>query len=130
MNNLAQRVITAVIAIPVVFFLLWFCDYTRIGLMVLLGGVGAWEWAKMATKKYGGPDVRFVALLSSVLFNRHTDNVKYNTDQHNEKQNQKCYSDGAVFHKNVRQKGNRTGHKNCHKKNRDDPTDRLISLLL
>lgn len=67
MNNLAQRVITAVIAIPVVFFLLWFCDYTRIGLMVLLGGVGAWEWAKMATKKYGGPDVRFVALLSSVL---------------------------------------------------------------
>ena len=66
MNNLAQRVITAVIAIPVVFFLLWFCDYTRIGLMCFLGGVGALEWAKMVRKKYGGPDVRFLAFAASL----------------------------------------------------------------
>ena len=31
MSNLAQRLITAFIAIPIVFFLLWFSDYSRVG---------------------------------------------------------------------------------------------------
>ena len=50
MSNLAQRLITAFIAIPIVFFLLWFNDFSRIGLMCFIAGVGAWEWAGMASK--------------------------------------------------------------------------------
>jgi len=66
MSNLAQRIITAAIAIPVVLFLVWFSDYTRIGLMCFLTGVGAWEWAGMASKMYKGPDTRYLAFASSV----------------------------------------------------------------
>lgn len=66
MSNLAQRLITAVIAIPLVFFLLWFNDFSRIGLMCFLAGVGAWEWAGMATKMYGGPNVRYLSFASSL----------------------------------------------------------------
>lgn len=58
MSNLAQRLITAFIAIPVVFGLLWFNDVSRIALMCFLGGVGAWEWAGMVSKMYKGPDMR------------------------------------------------------------------------
>lgn len=65
MSNLAQRLITAFIAIPVVFFLLWFCDYSRIGLMCFLAGVGAWEWAGMARKMYQGPDMRYLSFAAS-----------------------------------------------------------------
>lgn len=61
MSNLAQRLITAFIAIPLVFFLLWFNDFSRIGLMCFLAGVGAWEWAGMARKMYQGPDMRYLS---------------------------------------------------------------------
>lgn len=66
MSNLAQRLITAVIAIPLVFFLLWFNDFSRVGLMCFLAGVGAWEWAGMATKMYKGPNVRYLSFASSL----------------------------------------------------------------
>ena len=66
MSNLAQRLITAFIAIPIVFFLLWFSDYSRIGLMCFLAGVGAWEWAGMASKIYKGPDTRYLSFASSL----------------------------------------------------------------
>lgn len=65
MSNLAQRLITAVVAIPLVFGLLWFNDISRIALMCFLGGVGAWEWAGMARKMYQGPDMRAFSFVSS-----------------------------------------------------------------
>lgn len=34
--------------------------------MCFLAGVGAWEWAGMATKMYGGPNVRFLSFASSL----------------------------------------------------------------
>ncbi len=66
MSNLAQRLITAFIAIPVVFFLLWFNDFSRVGLLCFLAGVGAWEWARMASKMYQGPDTRYLSFASSL----------------------------------------------------------------
>lgn len=66
MSNLAQRLITAFIAIPVVFGLLWFNDFSRIGLMCFLGGVGAWEWASMVRKMYQGPDMRVFSFIATV----------------------------------------------------------------
>lgn len=65
MSNLAQRLLTAFIAIPIVFALLWFCDYSRIGLMCFLAGVGAWEWAGMVSKMYKGPDMRYLSFAAS-----------------------------------------------------------------
>ena len=65
MSNLAQRLITAFVAIPIVFVLLWLCDYSRIGLMCFLAGVAAWEWARMASKMYKGPDMRFLSFAST-----------------------------------------------------------------
>ena len=65
MSNLAQRLLTAFIAIPIVFVLLWFCDYSRIGLMCFLAGVGAWEWAGMVSKMYKGPDMRYLSFAAS-----------------------------------------------------------------
>ncbi len=65
MSNLAQRLITAVVAIPLVFGLLWFNDISRIALMCFLGGVGAWEWAGMVRKMYQGPDMRMLSFASS-----------------------------------------------------------------
>lgn len=70
MSNLAQRLITALVAIPLVFGLLYFNDYSRIALMCFLGGVGAWEWAGMVRKMYQGPDMRaysFVATFALTL---------------------------------------------------------------
>ena len=66
MSNLAQRLITAFVAIPIVFFLLWFSDYSRIGLMCFLAGVGAGEWAGMSCKMYKGPDTRYLSFASSL----------------------------------------------------------------
>ena len=65
MSNLTQRLITAFIAIPLVFFLLWFSDYSRIALMCFLAGVGAWEWAGRARKMYQGPDMRAYSFVAS-----------------------------------------------------------------
>ena len=69
MSNLVQRIITAVIAIPLVFFLLWFCGYTRVGLICFLAGVGAWEWAGMVRKMYQGPDMRFISFAAAFVLN-------------------------------------------------------------
>ena len=66
MSNLAQRLITAFIAIPIVFVCLWFNDFSRIGLMCFLSAVGAWEWAGMASKIYKGPDMRYLSFASSL----------------------------------------------------------------
>lgn len=65
MSNLAQRLLTAAIAIPLVFLLLWFCDYSRIGLMCFLAGVGAWEWAGMVRKMFQGPDMRYLSFAAA-----------------------------------------------------------------
>ncbi|SHL23263.1 phosphatidate cytidylyltransferase [Fibrobacter sp. UWEL] len=66
MSNLVQRIITALVAIPLVFFLLWFSDYSRVGLMCFLAGVGAWEWAGMTRKMYQGPDMRVFSFVASL----------------------------------------------------------------
>ena len=66
MSNLAQRLITAFVAIPIVFALLWFNDYSRIGLMCFIAAVGAWEWAGMACKMYKGPDTRYLSFAASL----------------------------------------------------------------
>ncbi|HOG69143.1 MAG TPA: phosphatidate cytidylyltransferase, partial [Fibrobacteraceae bacterium] len=65
MSNLAQRLIFAAVAIPVVFFCLWWADWTRISLMVFLGAVGAWEWSRMVSKIYSGPSMQIFAPLSA-----------------------------------------------------------------
>lgn len=67
MSNLAQRLIFAAIAIPVVFFCLWWADWTRISLMVFIGAVGAWEWSRMVSKMYQGPNMALIAPLSAAL---------------------------------------------------------------
>jgi CDP-diglyceride synthetase len=36
--------------------------------MCFLGGIGAWEWAKMVGKMYKGPDMRYLSLASAVAF--------------------------------------------------------------
>lgn len=66
MSNLAVRLLFAAVAIPLALFCIWFGDYSRIFLMCFLGGVGAWEWAKMAGKMYKGPDMRYLSLASAV----------------------------------------------------------------
>ena len=67
MSNLTQRLIFAAVAIPVVFFCLWWADWTRITLMVLLGAIGAWEWSRMVSKKYNGPNMSIVAPFSAIV---------------------------------------------------------------
>lgn len=66
MSNLAVRLLFAAVAIPAALFCIWFGDFTRILLMCFLGGVGAWEWAKMVGKMYKGPDMRYMSLASAV----------------------------------------------------------------
>lgn len=67
MNNLALRLIFAAVAMPVIFFCLWWADWTRVVLMCFLGAVGAWEWSRMVSKAYPGPNMVIVAPLSTVL---------------------------------------------------------------
>lgn len=67
MSNLAVRVLFAVVAIPVVFFLLWEGDLTRLFFFLFILCVGAWEWARMASSAYAGPDMRLLAPLSTGL---------------------------------------------------------------
>jgi len=67
MSNLALRLVFAFAAMPVVFFLLWFGDYTRLGLLVFLGAAGAWEWARMVSVMYKGPRMHVVAPASATL---------------------------------------------------------------
>lgn len=66
MSNLTVRILFAVIAIPVTFFLLWFGDSTRLALMCFMSGAGAWEWARMTSKMYEGPSMQVVAPISAV----------------------------------------------------------------
>lgn len=67
MSNLTVRLLFAFLAMPVIFFLLWFSDVTRLGLLVFLGGAGAWEWARMVSAVHKGPSMQVVAPVSSVL---------------------------------------------------------------
>jgi len=55
MNNLTVRILFALGGIPVVLFLIWFNTYTRFGMMTVLIGIGAWEWARMVSSKLDGP---------------------------------------------------------------------------
>ena len=66
MSNLTIRILFACCAIPVVFFCLWFNDFSRLAIMLFFGGAGAFEWARMISKKYSGPNVNIIALLSTV----------------------------------------------------------------
>lgn len=67
MSNLTVRLLFAFLAMPVVFFLLWFNDVSRLGLLLFLGGVGAWEWARMVSAVYKGPNMQSIAPISSIL---------------------------------------------------------------
>ncbi len=55
MSNLTQRILFALVGIPVVLFLLYWDFYTRTGLMVLLIALAGWEWARMITMRIDGP---------------------------------------------------------------------------
>jgi phosphatidate cytidylyltransferase len=66
MSNLKLRLLFSAIAIPVVFVCLWLNDVSRLSLMCFLGGVGAWEWARMVSQKYQGPSMQVVAPASAV----------------------------------------------------------------
>ena len=59
----------------------------------------------------------------------HADHIEYNADQDDHQQNQKSNRHGAYGHQRIGYKCDRCGHQNCNKKNRDDPTDRLIALF-
>lgn len=67
MNNLTVRVLFALVAIPVVLLCMWGNDYSRLALMSFLCGGGAWEWARMASKMYKGPNMQVVAPVAAVL---------------------------------------------------------------
>lgn len=67
MSNLAVRLIFAFAAMPVVFFLLWFGDYTRVGFLLFLGAAGAWEWQRMVSAMYKGPSMKIWAPLTTLL---------------------------------------------------------------
>jgi phosphatidate cytidylyltransferase len=55
MSNLLVRTLFALGATPVVLFLIWYNEFTRNGMMVVLIGVAAWEWARMVAMKVPGP---------------------------------------------------------------------------
>jgi phosphatidate cytidylyltransferase len=65
MSNLAKRLIFAFTAMPVVAFLLWFGDYTRWALLLFLGAVAAYEWAKMVSAVYDGK-ARLISIVSPI----------------------------------------------------------------
>lgn len=68
MNNLTVRVLFALVAIPVVLLCMWGNDISRLALMCFLCGGGAWEWARMVSKKYEGPNMQIVAPVAAVAF--------------------------------------------------------------
>lgn len=63
MSNLAKRLIFAFTAMPLVAFLLWFGDCTRIAFVLFLNAVAAYEWAKMINAMHTDPS-KFTAIIS------------------------------------------------------------------
>lgn len=68
MSNLTVRVLFALVAIPAVLLCMWGNDVSRLALMCFLCGTGAWEWARMVSKKYEGPNMQVVAPVVAILF--------------------------------------------------------------
>jgi phosphatidate cytidylyltransferase len=68
MSNLAKRLIFAFTAMPIVAFLMWFGDLTRIAFVLFLNAVAAWEWAKMVNAAHPGPSLSVVSPLASLVF--------------------------------------------------------------
>jgi phosphatidate cytidylyltransferase len=63
MSNLAKRCIFAFTAMPIVAFILWLGDYSRLALILFLCVVAAYEWAKMVSNVY--PDkAKFISIFS------------------------------------------------------------------
>ncbi len=59
MNNMTIRILFAVIAAPITLFLLYWHQYTRLGLVISLLTIGAWEWSRMVASQVNGPKMRF-----------------------------------------------------------------------
>jgi phosphatidate cytidylyltransferase len=68
MSNLAKRLIFAFTAMPIVAFLMWFGDLTRIAFVLFLNAVAAWEWARMVNTAYPGPSMSVVSPLAALAF--------------------------------------------------------------
>ncbi len=66
MSNLKLRLLFSLVAIPVVFLCLWWNDASRLTLMLFIGGAGAWEWARMISKKFEGPSMNVIAPVTTV----------------------------------------------------------------
>ncbi|MDR1759411.1 MAG: phosphatidate cytidylyltransferase [Fibrobacter sp.] len=67
MSNLKVRILFSLVAIPVVFICLWWNDASRLALMCFIGSVGAWEWARMISKKYEAePSMKVLAPLTTL----------------------------------------------------------------
>ena len=67
MSNLTVRILFALAGIPIVFFLVWFNEFSRFGMMVGLIAVGSWEWARMVSNKISGPRMTFLSPVISAL---------------------------------------------------------------
>nr|AGS51863.1 phosphatidate cytidylyltransferase [uncultured bacterium contig00118] len=65
MSNLAKRCIFAFTAMPIVAFILWFGDYTRIALILFLCIVATYEWAKMVSNVYADK-AKFISIFSPI----------------------------------------------------------------
>jgi phosphatidate cytidylyltransferase len=55
MSNLTVRILFALGGTPVVFFLIWYNELTRFGMMIALLSIAAWEWSRMVAMKIPGP---------------------------------------------------------------------------
>lgn len=67
MSNLTVRILFALAGIPIAFFLIWFNEYTRFGMMVGLIATGSWEWARMVAGKISGPRMTLLSPLVTIL---------------------------------------------------------------
>jgi len=61
-----MRNIFAFSAMPIVAFLLWYGDYTRWAFVLFLNAIAAYEWAKMISAVYAGPN-KFVSMAISPI---------------------------------------------------------------
>jgi len=66
MSNLAKRSIFAFTAMPIVAFLMWYGDYTRWAFVLGLNAIAAYEWTKMISSVYAGPDKLISVAVSPV----------------------------------------------------------------
>ena len=61
MSNLIQRILFAVVAIPLFLLLTWHGVETRLLLILILSAGGAWEFARMMRLRWGGPNLDLFA---------------------------------------------------------------------